>query len=161
MGCYYLTMMREGHLGEGMVFASAEEVFMAFQLGKVSRHATIKVRLPQGKRLKGDGVKTYKQGGLVETSPGRVMFNDVLPEGMAYYNLTTRSKDLARVISDCHLDLGRRATIDLLDRMKKCGFQASTESGLSFGASDLSTAPNKEDVIAEGEKKVLKLNSVN
>ncbi len=157
MGCYYLTMMREGHLGEGMVFASAEEVFMAFQLGKVSRHATIKVRLRKGKRLKGDGAKKYQQGSLVETSPGRVMFNDVLPDGMAYYNLTTRSKDLARVISDCHLDLGRRATIELLDRMKKCGFQASTESGLSFGASDLSTAPNKEQVIEEGEKKVLKL----
>ena len=76
---------------------------------------------------------------------------------MAFYNITMRSKDLATVISDCYLELGRRETIELLDRMKKCGFEASTESGLSFGASDLKTAPNKEDVISDSEKKVLKL----
>lgn len=157
MGCYYLTMQREGHRGEGMVFASSEEVFMAFQQGKVTRHATVKVRLPKDKRLKGDGQKEYRPGGLVETSPGRVMFNDILPRGMAYYNITMRSKDLATVISDCHLELGRRETIELLDRMKQTGFLVSTASGLSFGASDLRTAPNKEQVIAEGEKKVLKL----
>lgn len=157
MGCYYLTLMRSGHRGEGMVFSSAAEVFMAFQQGKVSRHATIRVRLPRDKRLKGDGAKGYRPGGLVETSPGRVMFNDVLPEQMAYYNNTMRSKDLAAVISDCYLELGRRQTIELLDRMKRCGFQTSTESGLSFGASDLKTAPNKEQVIGEAEKNVLKL----
>ena len=157
MGCYYLTMMREGHRGEGMIFASSEELFMAFQQGKISRHATVKVRMPKGKRMKGDGEKKYRQGGLIETSPGRVMFNDILPRAMSFYNMTMRSKDLAMVISDCYQELGRRETIELLDRMKKCGFEASTDSGLSFGASDLKTAPNKEEVIAEGEKSVLKL----
>ena len=157
MGCYYLTMVREGHRGDGMIFGSSEEVFMAFQQGKVTRHATVKVRMPKDKRLKGDGVKEYRMGGLVETSPGRVMFNDILPGGMAFYNITMRSKDLATVISDCHLELGRRETINLLDRMKQCGFEVSTASGLSFGASDLRTAPNKEQVIEAGEKKVLKL----
>ena len=157
MGCYYLTMMREGHKGEGMVFSSAEEVFMAFQQGKIGRHATVRVRLSKDKRLKGDGAREYRQGGIVSTSPGRVMFNDILPAAMSYYNITMRSKDLATVISDCYLELGRRETIELLDRMKKCGFEASTDSGLSFGASDLKTAPNKEQVIAGGEKDVLKL----
>jgi DNA-directed RNA polymerase subunit beta' len=156
MGCYYLTLKREGHRGEGMVFASSDEVFMAFQQGKVSRHATIRVRMPKDKRVKGDGAKDYRQGGLIETSPGRVMLNDILPPAMAYYNMTMRSKDLAAIISDCYLELGRRETIELLDRMKSCGFRASTESGLSFGASDLKTAPNKEKVIAESEKSVLK-----
>ncbi len=84
------------------------------------------------------------------------MFNDILPRRMAFYNQTMRSKDLAIVISDCYLELGRRETIELLDRMKSAGFRASTESGLSFGASDLRTAPNKEKVISESEKQVLK-----
>jgi DNA-directed RNA polymerase subunit beta' len=85
------------------------------------------------------------------------MFNDILPKKMSYYNQTLGSKDLARVISDCYLELGRRETIELLDRMKSAGFRASTESGLSFGVSDLRTAPNKEKVIGESEKTVLKL----
>ncbi len=58
----------------------------------------------------------------METSPGRVIFNDILPKKMSYYNQTLGSKDLARVISDCYLELGRRETIELLDRMKSCGF---------------------------------------
>ncbi|HRA90045.1 MAG TPA: DNA-directed RNA polymerase subunit beta', partial [Planctomycetaceae bacterium] len=156
MGCYYLTLMRPDRPGEGMVFASSEEVFMAFQLGKVTRHATIRLRMPRGKRVKGDGAETYRPGGLVVTSPGRVMFNDILPKKMSYYNQTLGSKDLARVISDCYQELGRRETIDLLDRMKTCGFRASTESGLSFGVSDLKTAPNKQEVIGRSEKDVLK-----
>ena len=156
MGCYYLTLKRPDRPGEGMVFASSEEVFMAFQLGKVSRHATIRLRMPRGKRVKGDGAETYRPGGLVETSPGRVIFNDMLPKKMSYYNQTLGSKDLARVISDCYLELGRRETIELLDRMKTCGFRASTESGLSFGVSDLKTAPNKHEVISKSEKEVLK-----
>jgi len=157
MGCYYLTLMREGQLGEGMVFTSTDEIFMAFEQRKVSRHAMVKLRMPRDKRLKGDGVKEYQPGGLVLTSPGRVMFNDILPERMSYYNMTMRSKDLATVISDCYLELGRSETIELLDRMKTCGFRASTESGLSFGASDLKTAPNKGKVIADADKDVLKL----
>ena len=156
MGCYYLTLKRPDRPGEGMVFASSEEVFMAFQLGKVSRHATIRLRMPRGKRVKGDGAETYRPGGLVETSPGRVIFNDILPKKMSYYNQTLASKDLARVISDCYQELGRRETIELLDRMKSCGFRASTESGLSFGVSDLKTAPNKQEVIGKSEKDVLK-----
>ena len=156
MGCYYLTLKRPDRPGEGMVFASSEEVFMAFQLGKVSRHATIRLRMPRGKRVNGDGAETYRPGGLVKTSPGRVIFNDMLPKKMSHYNQTLGSKDLARVISDCYLELGRRETIELLDRMKTCGFRASTESGLSFGVSDLKTAPNKHEVISKSEKEVLK-----
>ena len=156
MGCYYLTLKRPDRPGDGMVFASSEEVFMAFQLGKVSRHATIRLRMPRGKRVKGDGAENYRPGGLVETSPGRVIFNDILPKKMSYYNQTLASKDLARVISDCYQELGRRETIELLDRMKSCGFRASTESGLSFGVSDLKTAPNKQEVIGKSEKDVLK-----
>ncbi|MFN9718177.1 MAG: DNA-directed RNA polymerase subunit beta' [Planctomycetota bacterium] len=157
MGCYYLTLRKPDRPGHGMIFASAEEVFMAFAQGKVNRHATIRLRLPRGKRVKGEGAETFRPGGLIETSPGRVMFNDILPKKMSFYNQTLGSKDLARVISDCYLELGRRETIELLDRMKSAGFRASTESGLSFGVSDLKTASNKEKVIAESEKKVLRL----
>ena len=156
MGCYYLTLKSPDRPGEGMQFGTIDEVYMAFAQGKVDRHARVKLRLSTEKRVKGDGEDSYKPGGLIETSPGRVMFNDILPDKMSYYNITMRSKDLANVISDCYQELGRRETIKLLDRMKETGFRASTASGLSFGSSDLVTAPNKDEVIKNAEKDVLK-----
>ena len=156
MGCYYLTLKRADRPGEGMTFANANEVHMAIAQGKVTLHSIIRMRMPRDKRVKGDGAEEYKPGGLVETTAGRVVFNDRLPDAMSFYNITMRSKDLATVISDCHLELGRRHTIVLLDEMKDVGFHASTQSGLSFAASDLRTAPNKDKVILEAESQVLK-----
>jgi len=156
MGCYYLTMKKPDLLGEGMVFSSTDEVHMALSQGKVARHAIVKVRMPRDKRVKGEESEAVLRGGLVETTPGRVVFNDILPRKMSFYNLTMKSKVLANVISDCYQELGRRHTIELLDNMKRTGFRESTLSGLSFAASDLVTAPNKDKVILDAENAVLK-----
>jgi DNA-directed RNA polymerase subunit beta' len=156
MGCYYVTLKKPGRPGDGMMFGSIAEVHTAFLMGKVVLHSTIKVRMPSDKRVKGEGADTYKPGGIVETSVGRVMFNDMLPSKMSFYNYGMKSKDLANVISDCYLELGRRQTIQLLDRMKELGFRESTRSGLSFATSDLKTPPNKEKVISDAEGNVLK-----
>jgi DNA-directed RNA polymerase subunit beta' len=88
-----------------------------------------------------------KPSGLVQTTVGRVLFNDILHPQMAFYDVSMTSKQLARVISDCYLLLGRRDTIDLLDRMKETGFKESTRSGLSFATDDLKTPANKESVL--------------
>jgi DNA-directed RNA polymerase subunit beta' len=156
MGCYYITMVlpeREGE-GEGMIFSSPAEVHLAYGLGKVRTHARIKVKLPPTRKLKGE--VEGKPGDLIETTVGRVMFNDTLPVGMPFYNIPMRSSELAKVISDCYAILGRRATIDLLDDMNKMGFRASTRSGLSFATDDLITPPTKGRIIADAEKTVLK-----
>ena len=155
MGCYYLTLTRPDRLGAGMTFASTDEVFMALSQNRVARHAIIKVRLPRDKRVKEDSKDELTQGGIIETTAGRVIFNDILPKKMAYYNLTQKSRDLANVISDCYQELGRHATISLLDDMKNLGFIEATLSGMSFATSDLTTAPNKPKVLAEAEKTVL------
>jgi DNA-directed RNA polymerase subunit beta' len=156
MGCAYLTLKRPDRLGEGMIFTSPAEVFMAFAQGKVGRHAIIKVRLPKEKTVKGEGAEDYKPGRLVTTTVGRVMFNDVLQPQMAFYNITMKGRDLANVMSDCYQLMGRKATIELLDNMKELGFHQATESGMSFAASDLKTAPNKDKVIGDAETSVLK-----
>ncbi len=157
MGCYYLTLSRGGLKGDGLIFASVNEVYMAYEQGKVSRHAVIKLRLPKGVQVKGDGAESFKSGGLIETTVGRVMFNEeIVAKGMSFYNRTMKSRDLSNVISDCYLEMGRRHTIELLDRMKDAGFRSSTRSGLSFGTSDLVTPPSKEKIIAEAESIVLK-----
>ena len=156
MGCYYCTHKLKGRPGEGMEFASTEEVHLAHAEGKAARHAVIKLRLAKDKRVKGEGADTFTPGGLIETTVGRVIFNDILPHKMSFYNITMKSKDLANCISDCYLEMGRRETIDLLDRMKGIGFRESTRSGLSFATSDLCLAQDKEKVITDAENEVLK-----
>src|SRR5437867_224935 len=132
MGCYYTTVPRPNERGEGMCFANSQEVFMAYAQKKVEIHARIKVRLPVEKRVKGEGSSTHKPGGVLDTTVGRVIFNDVLSGQMPYYNNTLSSGQLNEIIADCYQVLGRKETIDLLDRMKNIGFKQATSSGLSF-----------------------------
>ncbi|MBI1322381.1 DNA-directed RNA polymerase subunit beta' [bacterium] len=154
MGSYYLTVHRPGDKGEGMVFASPQEVFLAFSLRKMDVHAKIKVRIDPTKKVKGEGEKTHKSGKLLETTVGRVIFNDILDRRMAYYNVSLSQKQLQSIIADCYQLLGRAATIDLLDRMKDLGFRESTRSGLSFATDDLRTPSTKDKILAEAEKYV-------
>ena len=156
MGCYYMTSSQISSKGDGMHFSSADEVHLAYSLGVVGTHASITVRLPKTREIKGSRGNTTAEG-LVQTTVGRVLFNAMLPEGMPFYNMPLRSSDLARVISDCYEILGRRSTIDLLDTLNRIGFRQSTLSGLSFATDDLITPPNKSKIIANAEKEVLRI----
>jgi DNA-directed RNA polymerase subunit beta' len=172
MGCYYLTATRgepgeSVEAGDGKVFASPAEVFLAYAQGKLGVHARIAIRLPIEKkviseiRFEKDKTRveevSRKPNALVQTTVGRVLFNDILRPEMAYYDLSLSGKHLARIIADCYQVLGRRETIELLDRMKDLGFRESTRSGLSFSSSDLKTPVNKENVIKDAEKEVEKV----
>lgn len=157
MGCYYMTMSLPGRRGEGMVFSSLNEVNLAYSLGAIDTHARIKVKLPPTRRLKSENEAENAPGALIDTTVGRVLFNDTLPDGMQFYNIPMRSSELAKVISDCYQVLGRRATIDLLDNMNRMGFRESTRSGLSFATDDLITPQSKSKIISEAEKTVLKV----
>jgi DNA-directed RNA polymerase subunit beta' len=172
MGCYYLTATRGEpgeslEPGEGMVFSDPKEVFLAFAQKKIGVHARIKVRLPRGKRVVSEvrfdkdktRVDEVQRGSnlLVNTTVGRVLFNDILSPQMAFYDLALSGKHLSRIIADCYQVLGRRETIELLDRMKELGFRESTRSGLSFATDDLRTPAGKEQIIREIEKEVEKV----
>ncbi|MDG3007082.1 DNA-directed RNA polymerase subunit beta' [Paludisphaera sp. Pla2] len=160
MGSYYLTASRAGELGDGMIFSSPNEVFLAHSQGKAGLHALIKLRLPASRKLKGEGEKEYVPGMVVPTTVGRVVFNDILHPRMPYYNLTLGQKQLQGIIADCYQILGRRETIALLDRMKDLGFRESTRSGLSFATDDLRTPVTKDSIIAEAEKEVQRHNKL-
>jgi len=155
MGCYYISLMLPGRKGEGMMFSSLEEADLAYSQEVIELHARIKVRLPENRRVKTED-DSGRFGEVIETTFGRIIFNQMLPEGMDFYNIPLRSSDLSSVISDCYGRLGRRRTIELLGDMNAVGFKESTRSGLSFATDDLVLPENKAKIIAAAEKTVLK-----
>ena len=176
MGCYYITMdPLPGMFGEGMVFSSIDEVLLAFSLGKVHLNARIQVRMQKGRYLK-DPVKRIVrfrkedgsvaeeersvrvvEGVLFETTPGRIIFNQIIPDNSPFYNIPQTAKELGKVISDSFELHGRRATIDLLDRMMRLGFEESTKSGLSFSTDDLITPNEKKGILQKTDVEVQSL----
>jgi len=173
MGNYYLTIMldelrpRAGapeaqEKERTPVFRDAFEAMMAHETGKISLHERIRVRIAHRllkdksgeKRFSDeDGVKLH----AIDTTVGRCIFNDILPDGMPFYNLTMAQKKLSRVISDCFEYAGSSQTVGLLDRIKDLGFRYATLAGLSFGLTDLKIPAKKADIITETEKRVAKI----
>ncbi len=169
MGCYHLTATRgelgeSGEPGEGKVFAGVQEVLAAFDQDKLGVHARIRVRLPLQKKVISEvsidrekvkvDVVDRESNGLVWTTVGRVMFNEVLSTEMAFYDVGLTSRQLQRILSDCQEQLGPRETLDLLERIKEIGFREATCSGLSFAIGDLLIPANKEKVFHTTEKQL-------
>lgn len=157
LGCFYLTISRDGEKGEGMVFSCPEEVFLAYALGKTTLHAKISLRINRPTTvINKEKEKVYleieKQ--RLQTTVGRVIFNDILDEGMPFYNFELNKRALNEVISDCYKILGRRATLKLLDKVKSAGFKFSTRAGLSFATSDLTVPGGKQKILDETQKEV-------
>ncbi|HNX90597.1 MAG TPA: DNA-directed RNA polymerase subunit beta' [Candidatus Omnitrophota bacterium] len=142
LGVYYLTKMKNGAKGEGSVYADAAEVIMAYQNKEVEKHAKIKVRV---------------KGELIETTVGRILFNDILSDGMSYYNEPMSKKVVSQVISDCYRLKGHQETVRLLDRLKKLGFEESTLSGASMSVSDVVIPKEKEERIKKAQQEVDKI----
>ncbi len=148
LGCYFLTLDKEGQKGEGKVFSSYDEAGMALDAGVVNLHSLVKITLEAG-RLVDDGgpVKKPWPGGLIETTPGRLVFNEALPKGMPFYNKLQDKSGLRRVIADCFEYLDRKNTILVLDKIKEIGFRFATRSGMSFAASDLLVPEEKAKIV--------------
>ena len=163
MGCYYVTLSkpdwnRSPQLGDGMIFASTQEVHIAYELGKVAMVAKVKLRLPKDKRIQVENDRRSSRGGTIETTVGRILFNEILPWQMAFYNQTLKQKDLEVIVADCHRELGPCMAIGLMERITQFGLRELTSSGCSIAVSDLIIAKDKATLIAEAEKQTVKFN---
>jgi DNA-directed RNA polymerase subunit beta' len=159
LGCYYLTVMKPGVPEPKRSFSCPEEVFLAYSAGKIDVHARIKVRLGERPVLdKPAGVAETPS--LVSTTVGRLIFNDILPKGSPYFNVETDKKTVNSIIFEIHKQLGKTATLDLLDAIKELGFKAATLAGLSFSKNDLRMPTAKRTIIEAAEKDVLKIDSI-
>ena len=142
LGCYYLTKIRRGEKGEGRIFADLNEVRAAYEADEVGLLARIKVRI---------------NGELVETTPGRVIFNEHLPPALGFINQEMNKRELTRLVAQCYHLLGKLETVKLLDALKDLGFRYATLSGLSIGIDDMHIPSNKEKLIREAEAEVRKI----
>ena len=154
LGCFYLTADVEGEPGEGKRFTDTAEVLMALAQHKVGLHARIRLRRPLGRQILGEDGPQELSESTFETTSGRVLLNDVLPEGMPYYNYELGRHGVSQIIADCHRLLGREATIELLDDIKTLGFRHATLAGLSFATEDLKVPAEREQIIAQAEREV-------
>jgi DNA-directed RNA polymerase beta' subunit len=165
LGCAYLTAARPGarEPGEGMVFASPAEILLAHATNKVGVHAAVTVRLPADRAVVPDGRREEglvgPAGRRVSTTVGRVLFNELLPPGMPFYDLALSRRGLAEVVAECFRRCGRAETAALLDRIKDLGFREATRSGFSFILEDLKEPGNKREVVGRMAQEVDRLRS--
>lgn len=166
LGAYYLTLARDGLKGEGKVFNSVEDVLLAYDAKVVETQTKIKLRwngdlidLTQEHNQQDVMRATVRNvNRLIETTVGRVVFNDRLRrEGLPFINGTLKKKGLQSLVNFVHLRLGQKLTVALLDDLKTLGFLYATKAGMSIGIDDMVTPPNKQQIIEEARREVDKL----
>ncbi|HZN58548.1 MAG TPA: DNA-directed RNA polymerase subunit beta' [Planctomycetota bacterium] len=157
LGCYYLTASVFDEDAKPRTFSSIMEAFRAHAQDKVTFHTQIRVRLSPNVKFMTKGGVVKEERGIYTTTVGRIYFNDILPEGMNFYNLEMTKGNLNRVIHDCYQLLGRRATLSLLDDLKELGFKMATLSGLSFAKEDLRVPESKAKILGATQGEVEKV----
>jgi len=151
LGIYYLTKMGNGLKGEGKTFSSPDEVIVAFDQGILDLHAKINVRIEQTND-KGESVRE-----MIKTTTGRILFNQIIPEGISYINKTLGKKELRVLIGDIVAIAGTAKAAAFLDNMKNLGFEQATRGGLSFNLTDIIIPEAKHQLIEKAQKEVAEI----
>jgi len=163
LGSYYLTLEKEGEPGEGKAFTSVDEAMMAYNEGVIGLHSKIKVR--RSKVIDGE---TYSQ--IIETTMGRIIFNDPIPQDLGYVDRTkpenmfklevdflVGKKQLGQIIEKCIRVHGTATTAEVLDKIKAQGFKYSTKGAITVAVVDAVIPPQKKELLQEAEQKIDKI----
>ncbi|SDH86566.1 DNA-directed RNA polymerase subunit beta' [Halanaerobium congolense] len=139
LGVFYLTTIKEDRKGAGKIFANADEAIKAYDTDRVHLQAPVKVRL---------------DGEIIETSIGRVIFNESLPEELEFINKRFGKSDLGDLITDLYEEVGNDKTAATLDKIKEMGYDFATRSGISIAVSDAEIPPSKPAIVSKAEDEV-------
>ncbi|MEK7263546.1 MAG: DNA-directed RNA polymerase subunit beta' [Bacteroidota bacterium] len=139
LGLYYLTKSKNGEPSDGKLFSSKSEVIIAFNNGKLGLHTRIKVRI---------------DGKIIETTTGRVIFNQIVPTEMGFINELLNKSRLVQLISAVYRRCGNVKTAQFLDKLKETGFRFATRGGISVGISEVVIPKEKQEIITKAEKEV-------
>ena len=160
LGCYYLTMIHEGLKGTGKVFTDVDEALMAYATGELALEAPCKIRMK--KTINGE---EYSR--LVETTIGRVIFNQAIPQDMGMQKRETLDdmfkleidevvgkKQLARIVDTCYRTHGVTVTANMLDDIKALGYSYSTRAALTVSVADITVPEEKKQILADADAQV-------
>ncbi len=160
IGCYYLTLQRDGEKGEGRAFSSEDEAVMAYQNGEITLQSKVRIRMER----EWNGEKRRK---IMETSLGRVIFNNAIPQDLGYVDRSVEENifklevdklvakgDLKGIVDRCYRRHGATTTSEVLDRIKALGFKYSTRGGITVGFQDITVPEKKPEILAAAEKEV-------
>ena len=169
LGSYYITMVKEGAKGEGMRFSSINEAMLAYFHKVVDLQARIQVYVPNKDiygEEKNEGVS------LVTTTPGNIMFNEDLPKELQYFHQETEKnaageevkvwhlsklinkKELGNLVAKAHKLFGNLRTAEILDIVKKNGYDNACKAGISIAVSDIKIPKEKQQILADAEKQI-------
>jgi len=138
LGCYYMTLLKDTPKENIKIFSSRNEAVMAYQLQHIHIQDKITVKLNKN---------------VIQTSVGRLIFNDVLPKEFSYINEIMDRKRLSNLVSDFFNKYGSQKTVTILDDIKELSFNFLTDSGISWGMNDLVVPEKKKSIMAEAENK--------
>jgi DNA-directed RNA polymerase beta' subunit len=141
LGIYYISLIKQGVKGEHKLFASPEEVLIAFDEGAVDLHAKIKVKV---------------KGEIIETTPGRMILHSITPDfvPVEMYNKIMKKKDIAALVDYVYKVGGLKITAEFLDKLKELGFRYAAKVGVSISIADIVVPEDKPKIIQEALKKV-------
>lgn len=142
MGCYYMTKERKGVKGEMKSFSNKNQLITAYQNGQVAVHALVKVRI---------------DGEAIKTTPGRLMFNTMLPKEVRDYSKTFGKGELGKLIAELYKRFGFEKTSELLDKIKEFGFHYGTLAGITVGIEDLEIPESKKTILEKAENEVAEI----
>lgn len=143
VGLYYLTKDKKHKDQKIRLFSSADEIEIALTNRTITLH---------------DPVKYESKNKIIDTTAGRVIFNNLLPEEVQFRNQTMNKRVLEDIVDECLEKFGTEKTIELLDSMKKAGFEYATKSGLTIGIDDMISPRIKEKIWQKGTKEVMEIN---
>lgn len=160
IGCYYLTIDKDGENGEGKYFGNADEVLMAYQTGNLGIHAKIKLRV---RREVNSKIETR----FIETTPGRIIFNEAIPQDLGFkdrtnpdevflfeIDSTVDKKVLGNIVDRCYRRYGTAKTALILDKIKSVGFKYSTKGAVTIGLADIIVPPSKPETLKQADESV-------
>ena len=165
LGIYYMTAIKPNAKGTGKRFSTPDEVRMAAELGNIEWQALIKVPAPKDSfnskalKVKGDegfisGTQDFKEGELIETSAGRLAFNEAMPEGIEYVNRQMFDKSLKKMIEYVFHNKGSWMTIQMHDAIKDVGYKNATFYGATLCIDDILVPEIKADMVEKANKEV-------
>ncbi|MDE8701434.1 DNA-directed RNA polymerase subunit beta' [Adlercreutzia equolifaciens] len=157
IGLYYLTAVRDGFPGEGRVFVDPEDAQNAYDArADLDLQAKIQVRLPRDMKVAtafGE-FEDHKAGERIETSVGRIIFNDVLPDDYPFLNYEMNKKEISRLVEDVTNTYELSEVPPILDGLKDAGFHYATRAGVTVSVYDATIPPSKPAILAQADERV-------